>query len=79
MKDVREDLEELNELAESQREQKARINGKLEILEKSLKDMGLSFTKATEEVKRLKASVAKDNTILEKMIKEFKHEYSEKL
>ena len=79
MEDLREQLEELNDLAEGQKEQKARIKGSLDTLNKSLKSMGLTFKQAGESIKSIQLSLNKDNKKLEKLVNEFKDKYADKL
>lgn len=79
MEDLREKLEELNIQADNEREQKARIKGKLDMLTKSLKNLGLTFKNSATEINKLKKSLLTDNKKLENIIKELQDSYAEKL
>ncbi len=78
MEDLRQEIEELNELADSQREKKARISGKIDMLEKSLKKLGLSAKTAKTEMIKLKRALATDNRRLKNMIIEMQDKYADR-
>jgi len=74
------ELDRLKVLAEKQKQEKAKIEGKLETLYEELEEMGFTSVKAAqEETLKLKAALKKKQTTFNVKLAEFKKKYATEL
>lgn len=77
--DLRQEFEDLNDLAISQKDKMARIKGRLDMHAASLRELGVSFKTASVEARKLAKILNSDKERLRKMIESFKNQYADKL
>ena len=78
-KDLRKEIESLNTRANEERDKKARIKGKMDMLNESLNDLGVTAQTATAEINKLTLSIGKKKEDLDKKIAYFKSKFDGKL
>jgi|AntAceMinimDraft_13_1070369.scaffolds.fasta_scaffold156134_2 chromosome segregation ATPase len=76
--DLRKELEELNETANTEREKKARIKGKMDMLNNALKELGVSAKTAGIEIKKLNKTLERKKKVLEEQINYVRTKFSDK-
>ena len=76
--DLRKELEELNETANTEREKKARIKGKMDMLNNALKELGVSAKTAGIEIKKLNKALERKKKVLEEQINYVRTKFSDK-
>lgn len=80
MSDVLERFKRLRDLAEKQKEQRARLKGSLDQIGKSLKEKGYkNLADAKKDIININAKISKKESILELKIKEFESKYEQHL
>jgi len=78
MSDVFGRFKKLNDLAEKQKEQRARLKGSMDQIGKSLKEKGYkNLANAKKDVERMSDEILKNEKKLEKKISEFEEKYAD--